>query len=854
MKRLTTLVSALLICLAFHSAHAAALSPTLSVKLGRLADSAQVGTVIVAFDTTNGLQDSHLAILRGLGIQGGLTLPRLGMVALTTATAGQVRALANTAGVRSVWSNDKLEYFDNQSRMLAGVERVRNDAAFAKLNGGLPVSGAGDFSVVINDSGIDATHADLKFGTKVIQNVFIATDTETSYAASQQPDSLRHFTPLLAVENIPNTDLNVGHGTHCAGIIGGTGERSGALYAGVAPGVKLIGTGSGAGLFVLNSIGGFEYALANQFLYNIRAISNSFGSSGAFNPDNPLNIATRAAHDSGIVVVFSAGNSGPGKDSHNPYGKAPWVISVAAGTKEGLLANFSSRGLPRDERLTDDDPLNDNDAPTITAPGTGRALASNASKFTTDIISVRAATNLVANGLQGAPPPDAEIPTAYLPFYTQISGTSMACPYIVGVVSLLLDADPTLSPDEIKQILTDTATRMPGYDDYQVGAGYVNAYAAVDQAFNRSRAYGSTLSPQFNERIDQSSSFTKFHIDYSPTVNGNGSTNSHPFDVPAGVDVLDVFAKYDNIQQDGNGNILLLALYSPDGKEYDSNYSLPLLDAGTRQVIVKNPVPGTWAVELMGYPGFAGTTLRNAALPTPVDVSVKRVSLSLAPVSDIAGNPAEADIKDLLKFRRLDTFADGTFRPAEAVTRGDFARTLAVNTPLRQSLTASARFGDVTGSLASIAEAVTANGSTLRDWDFTPAGAMSASGSTFNPAGATMRLDAAVAFVRALGLDSQARSLQGPVVKSGGVALTDNAQIPLELRGHVQIAIDKGLFEAFPAEVRQTAPGQFVAVPGPRFEPATALTRGALATKLQKFNTLFVAADDRQTGEEATLQ
>ncbi|MCA1817285.1 MAG: S8 family serine peptidase [Acidobacteria bacterium] len=849
-----TFVAALLFCLAAVApARAARLSPTLSVRLGGLADTASVGTVIVAFKTTNGLQDSQLAVLQAVGITGGYTLPHLGMVAVN-ATAGQVRALSTVSSVRSIWSNDKLEYFDNQSRMLAGVDRVLSDGAFTRLNGGLPVSGKGDFSVVVNDSGIDATRDDLPYGTKVVQNVQIVTDTETGNANSLQPDATRHFTPLLAVSGIPDTDLNVGHGTHCAGIIGGTGQDSGSLYRGVAPGVKLIGAGSGAVLFVLNALGGFEWSLANQFLYNVRAVSNSWGSSGAFDPDNPVNLATKQAHDSGILVVFSAGNSGPGKDSHNPYSKAPWVISVAAGTKEGLLADFSSRGLPRDERLSDDDPLNDYDAPTITAPGTGRALNSNTGRFTTDIISVRAATNLVANGTAGAPPPDAEIPPQYLPFYTQISGTSMACPYVVGVASLMMDADPTLSPDDIKQILTDTATRMPGYEDYQVGAGFVNAYAAVDKVFNRARSYGATLNPSFNQQIDRGAIFDRFQIDYSPTANGNGSTNSHPFDVPAGVDVLDVFAKYDNIQQDGNGNILLLALYAPDGTEYDSNYSLPVLDAGTRQVIVKNPVPGTWAMEMVGYPGFAGTTLRNAALPTPVDVTVKRVTLSLAPVVDIAGTPAEADITDLLKFRRIDTFADGTFRPADAVTRGDFARTLAVNAPLRQSLGTAPKFPDLSGDLSAIADAESANGSTLRDWDFTPGGVLGGSGSSFNPSAATTRLDAAVAFVRALGLDPQARQLAGSTVTSGGTPLTDNAQIPTALRGYVQIALDKGLFEAFPAQVIQIAPGVFQAVPGPRFEPATALTRGALAAKLEKFITLYTAADDRILGEEATLQ
>src|SRR5919201_1940125 len=95
---------------------------------------------------------------------------------------------------------------------------------------------------------------------------------------------------------------------------------------------------------------------------------------------------SKLAHDRNIVVLFAGGNDGPAPDTYNPYAKAPWVIGVAAGTKEGGLASFSSRGTPREQRLADSDPLNDNDAPTITAPGTGREFDSDSAKFTTDII------------------------------------------------------------------------------------------------------------------------------------------------------------------------------------------------------------------------------------------------------------------------------------------------------------------------------------------------------------------------------------------------------------------------------------------------------------------------------------
>src|ERR1044072_7747816 len=327
---------ALLAILTVTNVSAATIGPSLQAKLSGLAADAKVGTVIISFNTTRGLQPAHLDALRGLGITRGLTLNRLGMVA-AVATAGQVHALSSNPAVRSVWFNDRLNYFDKEARTLTGIERVKTDGGFTTRNGGLPVSGKGDFSIVINDSGIDATHPDLQLGKNVIQNVFIATGTDT----------LSGFTTLQALENQPNTDLNVGHGTHCAGIVGGTGQQSGGLYAGVAPGAKLIGTGSGAVLFVLNALGGFEWSLTNQSLYGIRVISNSYGGAGAFDPDDPVAIAAKVAHDNNIIVVFAAGNSGPGRDTHHPYGKAPRGISGAGGTQEGGLAPFSSERAPR---------------------------------------------------------------------------------------------------------------------------------------------------------------------------------------------------------------------------------------------------------------------------------------------------------------------------------------------------------------------------------------------------------------------------------------------------------------------------------------------------------------------------
>lgn len=811
--------------------NAAELSPKISDQLNTLSDATEVGMTIIAFETSDGLNDGHLDMLRAVGVNVGYTFQTLGMVA-TPLTVGQIRSLNENPNVRSIWSNDSLQYHMHEARVVTGVEKLRVDAGFTRRNGGMPVSGRGNFSVMVIDSGIDATHADLQFGPKVIQNV----QTLVGYG------TLEGFTPNVSVEDVRNTDQTVGHGTHCAGIIGGTGVRSGGEFAGVAPGAKIIGSGLGAGLFILNAIAAWEWGLANQYRYNIRVISNSYGSNGDFNPDNPVTIASKMAYDRNIAVVFSAGNSGPGKDTNNRYAKAPWVIGVAAGTKEGGLADFSSRGLPRSEREASETTLDDYDYPTITAPGTGREFDSNADRFTSDIVSVRAITNLTANGLTS----DAELPPAAVPFYTQISGTSMATPFVAGTIALMLEADPTLSVDEIRDILTSTASRMPGYDDYEVGAGYLNAYAAVDKVFNRNRQYRNIQFPEFNAVINvEEAGAENFHVDYNPAaLPGPGSPNAVPFTVQEGMSELDVFADFDSIINTGDGNTIGLLLTDPDGNTYSSGIALPILDGPTRQVVVSNPKPGNWLLEVRGIrglralPNFSLPT-SGAALPGPVDGVIRQKRFILPVIADIQSRSDQETIETVLKSRYMDTDAAGNFNPDAAVLRGDFAKTLWLNTALRQQLGSSPRFTDVSGDFAAIAEYVTSNGSTNRDTNFVPSGLMSYSGNAFNPSGTVSRLDMAVAFIRALGHDVQAAGLANQPVTYQGQVLTDNSQIPGSLRGYVQLAINKGLFEAFPAEVRDLGNGRFEIVPGPRFEPAATVSRADLAKRLLDYRQLF---------------
>jgi subtilisin family serine protease len=418
--------------------------------------------VIIAFDQEEVAQE-QLEMLEALGINKALSFQSLPLVG-ALATKQQIEQLQDQDNVVSIYYNETLQYENAGSTSYTGVDKVRTDDSFRQKNDGLPISGKG-IGVVINDSGVDGTHNDIKLGRNLVQNVF----------ASSNLNALTGVLPITYLENVPNTDSDSGHGTHVAGTVGGTGAMSGGKYEGVAPGTKLIGYGSGAVVAMLDIIGGFDYALTHQQEYNIRVITNSWGSTSDlgtdFDPNDPINIATKKLYDRGIITVFSAGNSGPGEATiSGNYKKAPWVITVAAGSKEGDLADFSSRGIQNKGGSVEVDGSSYTwqDSPTITAPGV-------------DIISTRVLSPL--SGLSA--PKDIEyISPAHLPYYTTFSGTSMAAPHVAGIIALLLEVNPNLDSFEVKEILQSTATNMEGFEAWEVGAGYVNAYEAKKLAYS----------------------------------------------------------------------------------------------------------------------------------------------------------------------------------------------------------------------------------------------------------------------------------------------------------------------------------------------------------------------------------
>ncbi|MBA2503768.1 MAG: peptidase S8, partial [Pyrinomonadaceae bacterium] len=115
----------------------------------------------------------------------------------------------------------------------------------------------------------------------------------------------------------------------------------------------------------------------------------------------------------------------------------------------------------------------------------------------------------------------------------------------------------------------------------------------------------------------------------------------------------------------------------------------------------------------------------------------------------------------------------------------------------------------------------------------------------FNPAGNASRLDLAVALVRSLGLDAEAKAKAGSNVtvtyNGQTLVLADNAEIPLALRGYVQIALDKRILQAF--YTLEQGPFDFAPTLKARVKPADPTTRAFMAYALDNFRTRFNAGN-----------
>ena len=268
----------------------------------------------------------------------------------------------------------------------------------------------GEGSVVsIIDTGIDSDHVgldDLDDDNSTNDSKVIA-----FYDAVNNPDKT-NGTEIKAYDD-------QGHGTHCAGITAGTGAPD-FVNIGVAPQAQLVGVKvldeGGSGSFA-TVMAGMEWTVDKRHDFNIRAASMSLGGFGLIewtsSEEESVNRMANEMVRSGVALFIAAGNSAISAQIGTP-GSAEDVITVGALDKDTSIAVYSSQGPTEEGRVK----------PNIAFVGS----------------SVMA--------------PEANSGDGYVAY----SGTSMATPGAAGLAALMYQANPDLSPFDIRNIMQETST------------------------------------------------------------------------------------------------------------------------------------------------------------------------------------------------------------------------------------------------------------------------------------------------------------------------------------------------------------------------------------------------------------
>lgn len=347
------------------------------------------------------------------------------------------------------------------------------------------------------------------------------------------PDFNNPYNRIVAFKDFVNDrplpyDDN-GHGSLVAGNAAGNGFLSRGLYRGPAPDANLIGVkvlGRSGNGQTSNILKGINWVVENKDRYNIRVLNLSLGNSARpANPaDDPIQQAVEKAVKAGIVVVVSAGNEGPYEGTLSAPADNPNVITVGAvddrntpDRSDDRIPDFSSRGW-RDGRTPD-----------VVAPGEAIIGPSVPNSPTEETALKYSQVHQTLGWMQNMEDKDlVQIPedtlrliglnsesirrfkaspylarmelnrlleaTERLPIidskYVGMPGTSLAAPIVSGVVAQLLEANPSLTPQEVKEILRATAVPLEGYGVEAQGAGAINPHAALELALKKKQQAG----------------------------------------------------------------------------------------------------------------------------------------------------------------------------------------------------------------------------------------------------------------------------------------------------------------------------------------------------------------------------
>ncbi|MGH2734101.1 MAG: S8 family peptidase [Actinomycetota bacterium] len=412
---------------------------------------------IVGFD--HDVTGATIRRLQSAGITHAVRLDSIDAVGVL-GPVGVYRRIARWADVRFVDADGPLRWHNYAAKKDTHVDQVRKGVK--PLRTGYTGKGV---TVAVVDTGIQP-HPDLD--DRVVKHL----NFEPGWFMDMINDG--KYSDQL-VETTANPVDSYGHGTHVAGIVAGTGAFAGEEVdmSGVAPKANLVNfkiadVHQGVTCSVpcdfgweMNALVAYEYLIEHRndkaYPGGIRIATNSWSTYEVDSDAEPISLIVDVASQKGIVNVFAAGNDGPDK---NTVAQGPnsleSVITVGAACKsvdscgKGKIADFSSRGPQVD----------------VAAPGD-------------NIYSAMAQASVLAPLGSHAPPGS----PANATMYTGFSGTSMATPHVAGIVALMLEANPRLTPKKVERLLTRTAEDLGdrGFDT-SFGHGLVNALGAVNRA------------------------------------------------------------------------------------------------------------------------------------------------------------------------------------------------------------------------------------------------------------------------------------------------------------------------------------------------------------------------------------
>jgi subtilisin family serine protease len=251
--------------------------------------------------------------------------------------------------------------------------------------------------------------------------------------------------------NDPTVVDGIGHGTHVASIIAGTGAAPGGVAEGVAPGAKLLigkvidNSGSGEDSMIL---AGMQWAV-NQ---HADVVNMSLGGDVSDGTDLLSAAVNQYSATTSTLFVIAAGNNGDfGSQTVTAPGAAASALTVGAVDGSDQLASFSGRGPRAGDGIV---------KPEVVAPGVG-------------IYAARAAGTSM-----GAVDPNN-------PYYTSADGTSMATPNVAGIAAILHEEHPSWDGDQLKEAIVGSTVPVltpAGYNPvtaYDAGTGRVDALRAT---------------------------------------------------------------------------------------------------------------------------------------------------------------------------------------------------------------------------------------------------------------------------------------------------------------------------------------------------------------------------------------